>query len=137
MTRINAYLAFGGDCRQAMSFYKECLGGELTMQTVGESPMAEQMPPEAQQQIMHASLVKDELVLMASDMLQGELLQGNTMSLLLDCGSEEEVKRFFSGLSAGGKVNAPLMEQFWGATFGDLTDRFGVRWMLNYAKPKA
>lgn len=138
MTQINAYLNFNGNCREAMTFYKECLGGELSMQTVGEAPIADQMPPEARQNIMHAALTNGVLVLMASDMMgPGEPVHGNTMALLLNCSSEEEIKTFFSKLSAGGKVDHALKEEFWGSTYGDLTDKFGRRWMLNYDKPKA
>jgi PhnB protein len=67
MTQINPYLRFSGNCREAMSFYQECLGGDLTLTTVGETPMAKQMPAEAQKQIMHASLNNGRVVLLGSD----------------------------------------------------------------------
>ncbi len=135
MTQINAYLTFGGNCREAMTFYKECLGGDLTMQAVGETPAASEMPPEAKDSIMHATLQKDSLVLMASDKMSPmELKQGNTITLSLNCSSEEEIKTFFSNLSSDGQVTMPLADQFWGATFGMLTDKFGMNWMLNYHK---
>lgn len=138
MTQIIAYLTFNGTCKDAMTFYKDCLGGELRLQTVGETPAASQMPPEAKSKIMHASLTNDSIALMASDMIMaGSVVPGNTVSLLLNCSSEEEIGRFFSKLSAGGKVGHPLKEEFWGSTFGDLTDKFGMRWMLNWDKPKA
>ena len=82
MTQINAYLTFNGNCREAMTFYKECLGGELNMQTVEGSPMEDQMPAHAKKQILHASLIKDDLVLLGSDMSRpGKLIKGNTISL--------------------------------------------------------
>jgi len=71
MSHIVAYLNFNGNCRKAMNFYKERLGGELTMQTVGESPMAGQMPPEMGPLILHSSLTSGALNLMASDMSDG------------------------------------------------------------------
>jgi PhnB protein len=134
MTHINAYLHFNGNCREAMTFYKECLGGELTMQTVEESPMASPMPPESGQHIMHATLTKGNLVLMASDMMREQPIHGNAMSLMLNCSSEEEIKNCFASLASGGTVEYPLAEQFWGATYGELTDKFGLNWMLNYDK---
>jgi PhnB protein len=135
MTQINAYLRFGGNCREAMTFYKECLSGELTMQTVGESPIASQMPPASHKGIMHATLKKDGLVLLGSDMVGPEgVVKGNAIVLLLDCSSAEEIKTYFARLSAGGQVTYPLKTEFWGATFGQLTDKFGVDWMLNYDK---
>ncbi len=138
MTQINAYLAFDGNCKEAMTFYKECLGGELFLQTVGESPAAGEMPKETHNKVMHAGLSNGGILLMASDMMKGEkYVIGNAVSLSLNCDTEEEIKRFFSKLSAGGKVTQPLEAAFWGATFGMLTDKFGMNWMLNYEKPKA
>lgn len=137
MKRMLAYLAFAGNCREAMTFYKGCLGGDLVMQTVGETPMASQMPPATHKNIMHAALTNGAVGLMASDMMEpGKIVQGNTFSLMIDCSSEEEIKSLFPKLSAGGKVHHPLKEEFWGSTFGDFTDKFGVRWMMNWDKPK-
>ena len=134
MTRLNAYLGFSGNCREAMIFYKDCLGGELTLLTVEGSPVADQMPADAGQNILHSCLTKGDLVLMATDMGQGERSTENTVSLLLDCSSEEEIETFFSSLSAGGEVTCPLSVQFWGAIFGHFTDKFGMNWMLSYDK---
>src|SRR6267378_2537439 len=103
MTQINSYLTFSGNCRDAMTFYKECLGGELTLQTVGESPTAEQMPPEMKQSIMHSTLTNGGIVLMGSDMVGKDgLIRGNAISLLLNCSSEEEIKDYYAKLSEGG-----------------------------------
>ena len=135
MTQINSYLTFGGNCREAMTFYKNCLGGELTLQTIGESPLADQMPPEMQQGILHATLTKGALVLLASDMVAEEgLTRGNAVSLMLNCSSEDEIKAFYNSLSAGGQATHPLENSFWGALFGDLTDKFGNHWLLHFDK---
>ncbi len=134
MTQINAYLGFDGKCREAMTFYQECLGGELTLQTMAESPLADQMPAEDGQNILHSTLTQGDLVLMATDMGRGERINGNTVSLALNCSSEEEINRFFSNLSVGGQISCPLSEQFWGGTFGSFTDKYGMNWMLNYEK---
>ena len=135
MAQINAYLNFNGNCREAMTFYKKCLGGELTVQTVEGSPIEFQCPPFMKHQVLHASLLKGNLVLMASDMIEPEgFIKGNTISLSLNCNSEREIKNFFARLSAGGRITHPLEKQFWGATFGVLTDKYGIKWMLNYDK---
>ncbi len=135
MTQINAYLNFNGNCRDAMNFYKECLGGELALQAVEGSPIEAQCPPAIKNQVLHASLMKDAILLMGSDMVGPDgFIKGNTMSLSLNCSSEEEINSFFSTLSAGGKIIHPLRVEFWGAIFGVFTDKFGVRWMLNYDK---
>ena len=135
MTQINAYINFEGNCREVMTFYKEALGAELNMQTVGGSPIEAQCSPAMKDQILHASLVKDELLLMGSDMQGPEgFTKGNNIALSLNCSSEDEINTFFRNLSKGGKITHVLTESFWGATFGVLTDKFGIRWMLNYDK---
>ena len=135
MTNINSYLTFNGNCREAMTFYAACLGGELTLQTIGESPMSEKMPAKMKDSILHATLINEKVVIMGTDCVRDEgLIQGNTVSLCLNCSSEEEIKSCFANLSAGGKTNHPLEDTFWGAIFGDLTDKFGNHWLLNYTK---
>jgi len=135
MTNINAYINFSGNCSQAMTFYKECLEAELTMQTVGESPIAGQCPEGMQGQIMHATLSRGPLVVMGSDMVgPGGFVEGNNVALLVNCSSEEEINTFFSRFSNAGKILDPLKMQFWGAMFGVITDKFGIRWMFNYDK---
>ncbi len=102
MAQTTVYLHFNGDCREAMTFYQACLGGELTVQTVGESPIAGQMPAEMHEQIMHSTLVGDGVMLLASDMIREAPVVGNTISLMLQFHSAEEIERVFSCLSDGG-----------------------------------
>ena len=134
MTQINAYLNFNGQCREAMTFYQQCLGGELVMQKISESPMAARMPSEMGAKILHSSLTNENIVLMASDMMGNNIVKGNSIGLCMSCGSSEEINSFFNNLSAGGKIIEPLHQSFWGATFGVLTDKFGINWMFNYSK---
>lgn len=134
MTQINAYLNFNGHTREAMTFYKECLGGELVMQKIAESPMAAQMPSEMGPKILHSSLTNKSIILMASDCRSAATITGNNIALCINCSSEEEINSFFNNLAAGGKINEPLQQSFWGATFGSLTDKFGIHWMFNYSK---
>jgi PhnB protein len=137
MTQINAYLHFDGNCREAMTFYQACLGGELKMQTVGESPMAAQMPAGEHKKILHANLTNGGIVLLASDMMGSEgTKQGNTVSLSIVCSGKEETERFFGKLSAGGKVTHALKDEFFGL-HGNLTDKYGMSWMLTYEKPRS
>ena len=135
MTQINAYLNFNGNCRDAMTFYKDCLGGELMLQTVEGSPIEAQCPAGLKHQILHSSLTKNALILMASDMVgTGGLKKGNNISLSLSCSSEEETNSYFSNLADGGRIVEDLKLQFWGAMFGVVTDKFGITWMLTYHK---
>ena len=93
------------------------------------------MPPEAGNSILHACLTSESIVLMGSDMGEnGSTGVGNRMSLMLNCGSEDEVRRHFASLSAGGNVTQPLQDAFWGALFGQFTDKFGINWMLHFDK---
>src|ERR1700744_4668745 len=135
MTQLNAYLNFNGQCREAMTFYKDCLGGDLQLQKICESPMAAQMPSEAGANILHGALTRNgTLLLMASDCMGSKFEPGNTVKLCLSCSSDEEINDFFTRLSAGGQIRMPLHQSFWGATFGELTDKFGMNWMFNYSK---
>ena len=133
MTQINSYLRFSGNCREAMTFYKECLGGELTFQTIGESPLSDKMPKQMKDCILHSTLINGGLTLMGSDVLpQAGLIKGNSVSLSLNCSSEEEIRNCYKKLSAGGKADHPIEDTFWGALFGGLTDKYGKHWLLNY-----
>ena len=135
MTQISSYLTFNGNCREAMAFYRECLGGELSVQTIGESPLADKMPAQMKDSVLHSTLSKGALQIMASDMVAEQgLIKGNAVSLLLNCSSEEEIKLFYTNLSKGGEATHPLENSFWGALFGDLTDRYGNHWLLHYDK---
>ena len=135
-TQIHAYVGFNGNCREAMNFYKECLEGELALQTVAGSPIENQFPPAMEDQILHSSLMrKGTLLLMGTDCTApGGFIPGNNIALSLNCSSEEEINTFFSKLSEGGKIIDTLKQQFWGAMFGVFDDKFGARWMLSYDK---
>jgi len=135
MAKLNPYLNFNNNCREAMNFYKDALGGQLEMQTVAEMPaMAAQMPAEMKDQILHSVLTSGDMVIMASDMNRSKPVEGNTFGICVNCTSEEELNRFFSKLSEGGKVNQPVAMMPWGDLFGDLTDKYGKSWMFNFHK---
>lgn len=135
MKQINSYFSFHGNCREAMIFYKECLGGELTFQTIGESPMADKIPKELKECILHSTLTNEGFVIMGSDMTpETGLIKGNAVSLMLNCSSEADIRMSFQKLSDGGTVKHPLENNFWNALFGDLTDKFGNNWILNFDK---
>ncbi len=135
MKSLHPYLTFSGTCAEAMTFYRDSLGGELTLQKVGESPIAAQMPPQMQDHVMHSMLMIGDLCLMASDMKPEWRTSGSTVSCMLHCSSEEELRRSFDALAAGGQVRDPVKAQFWGGVFGALTDKFGIDWSLHYDLP--
>jgi PhnB protein len=135
MAHINSYLTFNGNCREAMTFYRNALGGELMFQTIGESPMSAQMPEQMKDSILHSTLMNGALTLVASDMVgeQG-IMRGNAVSLMLNGTSEEEIRTFYDNLAQGGQSTHPLEITFWGALFGGLTDKFAHHWLLIFDK---
>jgi PhnB protein len=138
MTQLNPYLNFNGQCREALTFYQECLEGDLELQKVAESPMAAKMASEKGPLILHGALSKDgATLLMGSDMIGNSLQPGNSVNLCLNCSSDREINTLFDRLSAGGHVKVPLHQSFWGATFGEVRDKFGMTWMLNYSRNHA
>jgi PhnB protein len=138
MALLSPHLAFpGGTCREALSFYQSCIGGELNLMRVGDTAMAEQMPAEAQDQIMHGTLTTDSFALMACDALDTRrpFAPGNNIAMLLTCSSDEEISTLFAKLGEGGTVIDPLDDMFWGGKFGTLIDRFGTEWVFSFDKP--
>jgi len=135
MAHLNPYLTYGNNCRDAMNFYKDCLGGELFLQTVGELPaMAAQMPPEMKNNILHSTLTSGDITIMASDLNRETPIEGNTVHLCVNCKTENELNTFFSKLSRGGKITEPIADMPWGAKYGSLTDKFGKHWLFNFSK---
>lgn len=130
---IYAYLTFSGNCREAMTFYQECIGGTLQFQTIGETPLAAQMPEQMKNCILHATLKNGALLLMGSDMVgENGLQRGNAVSLCLVCSTEEELRAYYTRLAENGTATHPVETTFRGALLGGLTDRYGNNWLLNY-----
>lgn len=135
MANLNPYLNFDNNTREAMTFYKECLGGDLFLQTVGEMPeMAAQMPPQMKDSILHSSLTSGNIMIMASDLNREKRLEGNTVHLCINCENEIELNSFFSKLSNGGKITEPLADMPWGGKYGAVTDKYGKHWVFNFQK---
>jgi PhnB protein len=132
--RLNPYLRFRDNAREAMTFYESVLGGELTVSTFGEYHASDD-PPE-QDQVMHAQLeTPDGLVLQASDTpaAMGEYQPQAGFSVSLSGDDESTLRGYWDRLSEGGTVMVPFDKAPWGATFGMCIDRFGTSWMVNVA----
>lgn len=137
MRSMNAYLLFEGNCRQAMEFYKQCLGGELYMIPYSQMPGdgCKDFPEVSQGWIMHAALMTPSAVLMASDRHpQVTLTQGNNFFVSINCQSVDEAEKLFKSLGQNGETTMPLQETFFSGRFGMLTDQFGIKWMINLDK---
>ena len=133
VTRLNPYLSFRDNAREAMEFYRSVLGGTLTISTFAEFHASED-PAEADK-VMHAMLeTEDGLVLMAADTPNSmEYEAGPSISLSLSGDDPERLRALWDGLSDGGTVVMPLEPAPWGDSFGMLTDRYGTAWMVNIA----
>lgn len=128
------YLMFNGNCEDAINFYREKLGGNVTkLQRYGETPG--HSSESYRDKIMHAIMNLRGLVIMFSDAPEERNVQfGDNFAIALDCKSNGELNQLFDVLATGGNVTMPVQDTFWGATFASVTDKFGVNWMLNYDK---
>ena len=134
MTRLNPYISFRGTAREAMEFYRSVFGGELDLSTFAEF----QMPGIAEDEanlIMHGQLeAPGGLVLMAADTPRSmDLAEGSNIAISLSGDDDAELRGYWEKLAEGGSVTMPLDAAPWGDAFGQLTDRFGVSWMVNIA----
>jgi PhnB protein len=135
MLGVNPYITFKGNCRQAIEFYKTALDAQvLFTQTVGESPMKEMGPPD---NIMHCTLkVGDSTVMMSDDPRPDSPATAGNISLAIGLDDPARAKQLFDNLAKGGDVIMALGKTYWAEAFGMLTDKFGVRWMINCDAPK-
>jgi PhnB protein len=136
MVRLNPYLGFQDNAREAMEFYKTVFGGKLDLNTFEESHASDD--PSEGHKIMHAQLEADNgIIFMASDTPNGmERHPGSTISMSLSGDDEGELKDYFQKLSDGGSVTMPLEKAPWGDHFGMLVDKFGINWMVNISDKK-
>jgi PhnB protein len=135
-SRLNPYIQFKDNARQALDFYKEVFGGELAVNTFGE--FGQQDSPDADK-VMHGQLeTANGFTLMASDTPPGmERNPGNNISVSLSGDDADDLRRYWDRLSDGGTVAVPLEKQMWGDEFGMCVDRFGIPWMVNIIQPRA
>jgi PhnB protein len=136
MITLSTYLLLDGNCAAAMRFYQECLGGELTMATVGDSPMKAMFPESMHGRVINARLSGGAADISASDWMRPDekRVQGNSVCLYLSGGTPDETRAVFEKLSQGANVTDPIAEQPFGL-YGALNDAYGVRWMFHAALP--
>lgn len=138
MPSLNPYLNFAGNTEEAFNFYKSVFGGEFlgVQRFTDVPPEAGNIPESDRNKIMHIALpVGKGNILMATDALESmgqKLTAGNNFYITIQPESKEEADKLFNGLSAGGKVEMPMQDMFWGAYYGAFRDKFGVQWMINY-----
>ena len=134
-SRLNPYISFAGNARQAMEFYNRVLGGTLTLNTFGESGAPDSGDAD---KIMHSMLETDSgFTLMGADTPPGmEHNPGTNIAVSLSGDDADELRGYWEKLSGGGTVSVPLEKQMWGDEFGACTDQFGIGWMVNIAQPQ-
>jgi PhnB protein len=135
-SRLNPYISFAGNARQAMEFYKGVFGGTLSVNTFGEFGAPD---PADADKIMHSRLETDNgFVLMGADTPPGmEHNPGNNIAVSLSGDDGDELRGYWEKLSGGGTVSVPLEKQMWGDEFGMCLDQFGIGWMVNISQPQA
>ena len=142
MPKLNPYLNFDSTTEKAFKFYQSVFGGEFVggVMKMGNAPGTENFSEEEKNRVMHIALPIGKDLLMASDTMPSigqTLTQGNGNYISIFPESREEADRIFNALSAGGEVEAPMEDQFWGDYFGSFKDKFGVYWMINFSKDSA
>ena len=128
------YLAFNGNCAEAIRFYERVLGGKIEMMMSGaDSPMAAQIPKEFAERILHARLaLPDGGLLYAGDAPASVPYEGiKGVSIALSYDTTAQAQKVFDALAAGGKVTMPMQPAFWAKAFGMLVDKFGAAWIIN------
>lgn len=137
MAKVNVYLNFNGSTEEAFCLYQSVFGGEfIGLQRFKDTPGVANFSAADAEKIMHVALpIGENLVLHCTDALEAmghTVTIGSNFNLMIEAGSQDEADRYFNQLSAGGKVNIPMRDEFWGAYFGAVTDRFGIQWMVNF-----
>ena len=132
-SRLNPYISFQGDAREAMEFYQQVFGGTLTISTFGEYDPSH---TEIADKIMHSQLETDSgYTIMAADTPPGmEYNPGDNITISLTGTASEELRGYWKKLSEGGTVSMPLEKQMWGDEYGACVDRFGITWMVNISE---
>ncbi|MDQ1010953.1 PhnB protein [Streptomyces sp. V4I23] len=130
-SRLNPYISFSGEAKQAMDFYKGVFGGNLSVHTYGD--FGSEAPPGYGDKVMHSMLETEKgFTLMCADNPPGmEYKPGNNYAVSLSGEDAGELRGYWEKLSDGGNVQVPLEKQMWGDVFGMCTDKFGVAWMVN------
>ncbi|MGZ4814650.1 MAG: VOC family protein [Terriglobales bacterium] len=132
MMQVNPYLSFNGRCEEAFNLYARVLNGKIAfMMKKGESPMANQTPPEERNQIMHATLQVGNTTIQGADAPPQYYSKPAGFSVAISTKDLKEAERIFNALSQGGDVKMPFQKTFWSPGFGMFIDRFSIPWMVN------
>jgi PhnB protein len=130
--QMTTYLSFKGECEAAFKFYEQCFGGQLgAIFRYAGSPMADSVPADWSDKVMHSSLTVGGQVLMGGDVVSGRYEEPKGFSLSLQMKGTADAERIFHELAKDGRVVMALEKTFWAERFGMVVDRFGIPWMIN------
>jgi len=136
MRTMHPYLNFDGKAEEAFNFYKSVFGGEFrSFQKMSDMPNSDQVPESDKNLVMHVALpINENTILMASDCSSSmaPVNNGNNTYININAESREDADYLFKGLSAGGTIEMPMQDMFWGDYFGSFKDKFGIQWMINF-----
>jgi PhnB protein len=129
--QVNPYLFFDGKCEEALDFYKARIGAKVgTLMRFGEAPDQSQMNPDSKNKVMHSEFTVGETKIMASDGHCKGAPRFEGFSLTIQCANDAEAARLYNALSDGGQVTMPLGKTFFASSFGMVTDKYGIGWMV-------
>ena len=131
--RFNAHVSYNGECEKAFEFYRECLGGEITLMMLYDSVPGGPRDPALKGKIVHATLKVGDQTLTGADVLAAGYEKPAGFALQLNIEAPEDAKRIYEMLSIDAVIQLPLQKTFWANKYAMLTDRFGTPWEINCA----
>lgn len=139
MTALSPYINFAGKTAEALEFYRSIFGGDTDITLVKDGPNGSNASPEDANKVFHAFYTTPDFTILAGDMISDEAgrVVGNVYSLALTCDGEDELRTYFDKLSDGGAVVWPVGDSSWDSIYGQVIDRYGIQWMLNFNKHAA
>lgn len=138
MAKFHPYLYFNGNTEEAFNFYKSIFGGDFQggVMRFKDMPSNLTLTDAEANKVMHIALpIGGDYFLMGTDQIAphgADVIAGTNMNICISPDSEEEARTWFEKLAAGGTIHSPLANQPWGALYGDMTDKFGIQWMINF-----
>ncbi|HWD87808.1 MAG TPA: VOC family protein [Mucilaginibacter sp.] len=130
--KLIPYLHFNGNCEEALNTYKEIFGGTGGVTSRFSDAPSFPVPDDYKNKVMHGNVMFDDNTIFMSDCGPGRaVIHGDGTAMSIGLSDETKTQKIFDQLAEGGTVIMPLAKQFWGATFGQLVDKYGIRWMLN------
>lgn len=136
--KVIPYVNFYGNCEEALDYYQKIFNASVEIQRYNEMPPSPEMPIKESDmdKVMHAQLMVKEMLIYCSDNMMSPPVENSRVTLTVEFDTEAEIDATYKALSDGGQITMPLADQFWGAKFGSVIDKFGVYWALDFTRPQ-